>query len=305
MIHPFGDRDISTLDFDRPHLSDLHHESRQLKRYHNGRGRGACHVNKGLQQMSKPPGVNSKDSTFRVARQSRIFQDVVDQIQEAILSGQFQTGDRLPSEREMREIFHVSRGTLREALRVLEQKGLIEVRLGVNGGAMVKAAMVETLTESLGLMLRLRKISLDHLHEFREDIEGIVTAKAAARAADTDVEKLRGLLDEAERCVAGGIAQWRAFLNVDKKFHQTLARITGNPIYIFIHDMVHDNIQPYYDTFLPPDERRLEENYQDLMDIFAAVKSRDAERAGDLARKHIWRFNEYMTGRQGDSSLKR
>lgn len=234
--------------------------------------------------------------TFRTARQSRIFQDVVDQIQEAILSGKFQTGDMLPSEREMREIFQVSRGTLREALRVLEQKGLIEIRLGVSGGAMVKAAMAETLTESLGLMLRLRKISLDHLHEFREDIEGIVTAKAAQRAGEADVARLRALLAEAGRHAAKGVREWKAFLNIDKKFHQDLARITGNPIYIFIHAMVHDNIQPYYDTFLPPDDRRLRENYQDLADILDAVVKKDPDRAADLARKHILRFNAYMTG---------
>jgi DNA-binding FadR family transcriptional regulator len=248
--------------------------------------------------MPKHSGLTSKGAPFRVARQSRIFQDVVDQIQEAILSGEFQRGDMLPSEREMREIFHVSRGTLREALRVLEQKGLIEIRLGVNGGAMVTAAIAETMTESLGLMLRFRKISLDHLQEFREDIEGIVTAKAADRAAEADVAVLRSLLAEAEAHVAGGISEWRAFLNVDKKFHQAVARITGNPIYIFIHNMVHDNIQPYYDTFLPPDQERLQQNFRDLKEILAAVESGDADQAGDLARKHIWRFNEYMTKRQ-------
>ena len=247
--------------------------------------------------MLKNPGAKDKRGTFRAARQSRIFQDVVDQIQEAILGGEFQTGDMLPSEREMRDIFHVSRGTLREALRVLEQKGLIEIRLGVNGGAMVTAAIAETLTESLGLMLRFRKMSLDHLHVFREDIEGIVTAKAAERAGEGDVENLRLLVAEAGKHVAGGIGEWREFLDVDKKFHQALARITGNPIYIFIHNMVHDNIQPYYDTFLPPEDRRLRENYRDLRDILAAVEQKDADRAGDLARKHIWRFNEYMTDR--------
>lgn len=246
--------------------------------------------------MRKP----TERGTFRTARQSRIFQDVVDQIQEAILSGNFQTGDMLPSEREMREIFHVSRGTLREALRVLEQKGLIEIRLGVSGGAMVKAAMAETLTESLGLMLRLRKISLDHLHEFREDIEGIVTAKAAQRACEADVAKLQALVADAGKYAAKGIREWKTFLNIDKKFHQDLARITGNPIYIFIHAMVHDNIQPYYDTFLPPDDQRLRQNYQDLADILDAVEKKDPDRARDLARKHILRFNAYMTDSHQD-----
>jgi len=59
---------------------------------------------------------------FRAAKQSRIFQDIVDQIQEAILSGSVKSGTMLPAERELKEMFETSRGTLREALRVLEQK---------------------------------------------------------------------------------------------------------------------------------------------------------------------------------------
>ena len=242
------------------------------------------------------PQISEKNraTPFRAARQNRIFQDVVDQIQEAILRGDFQPGDMLPPERELKESFQTSRGTLREALRVLEQKGLIEIRLGVSGGAVVKAGMTEPLSESLGLLLRYRKISLAHLTEFREDVEGLVTAKAAERASADDIEKLEKLLFRASEMVAAGIGRWREFLDADKQFHQSLSRITGNPIYIFIHDMIHDNIQPYYDVFLPPDEKMLRQNYQDLCEILESVKHRQVSAAGEQARKHVHRFNEYM-----------
>ncbi|QTA78025.1 Transcriptional regulator, GntR family [Desulfonema limicola] len=244
--------------------------------------------------MPKNPKMD-KQTTFRAARQSRIFQDVVDQIQEAILTGEFKPGDMLPSERDMKEMFKTSRGTLREALRVLEQKGLIEIRLGVNGGAMVKASMTESLNESLGLMLRYRKISLNHLHEFRGDIEGIVTAKAAEKANKKDIENLKDILKQAKKHVENGIGQWQEFLNMDKKFHQAIANISANSIYIFIHNMIHDNIQPYYDKFLPPDDKRLKENYQDLCDILESIENKNIEKARDHAQKHIHRFNKYMT----------
>lgn len=236
-----------------------------------------------------------KKAPFQAAKQNRIFQNVVDQIQEAILNGAYQPGQKLPSERDMRDMFQTSRGTLREALRVLEQKGLIEIRLGVNGGAMVKTAMDENLSEGLGLMLRLQKISLDHLHEFREDIEGIVTAKAAERATKNDIGGLKDLLVEAESHVEAGIDHWEEFLDVDKRFHQALARITGNPMYMFLHNMVHENIQPYYDSFLPPDQNRLKENYADLRQMLESIIEKDADKAGELARKHIYRFNQYMS----------
>ncbi len=71
---------------------------------------------------------------FQTARSTKVFQDVVAQIEEAILSGRIPAGETLPSERELKAMFGVSRPTLREALRVLEEKGLIEIRLGTGGG---------------------------------------------------------------------------------------------------------------------------------------------------------------------------
>lgn len=249
--------------------------------------------------MAKNPKKDKKTS-FRAARQNRIFQDVVDQIQEAILTGEFKPGDMLPSERDMKEMFQTSRGTLREALRVLEQKGLIEIRLGVTGGAMVKASMTDALNESLELMLRYKKISLTHLHEFRGDIEGLVTARAAEKADKQDIENLQDILDQAKIHVEAGIEQWQEFLNMDKKFHQALANITANSIYIFIHNMIHDNIQPYYDEFLPPSDKRLKENYKDLCNILESIKNKEIDKARDYAQKHIHRFNIYMTaGKDG------
>src|SRR5512136_795361 len=109
---------------------------------------------------------------FQTARPTKIFQDVVAQIEEAILTGRIKTGQTLPSERDLKETFQISRGTLREALRVLEQKGLIEIRLGVGGGSVVRDVDAGRVTESLGLLIRSQKVSLHHLAEFREAVEG-------------------------------------------------------------------------------------------------------------------------------------
>ena len=231
---------------------------------------------------------------FRAARQNRIFQDIVEQIQEAILSGQYQTGDVLPPERELKETFQTSRGTLREALRVLEQKGLIEIRLGMNGGAFVKGSISEPMTESLGLMIRYRKISLLHLNEFREDVEGIVTARAAERADESDIKKLDGLLVEAAKIMENGKEHWLEFLEIDKQFHREVAQISRNPIYIFMHNVIHSNIQAYYDEFLPSNEEILKENYRDLSDIFEAIKKRKPDQACALVQNHVRRFYEHM-----------
>lgn len=243
---------------------------------------------------------------FRTAKQTKVFQDVVTQIQEAILDGRLKTGETLPSERQLKDMFNISRGTLREALRVLEQKGLIEIKLGVGGGSVVKDLNADQVSESLALLIRSQKVSLNHLAEFREDVEAIVAARAATRSAAADIDKLNELLDGARKCIDAGPSQRDAFIEIDKRIHMTLARLTANPIYISVLHSVHDNIHRYYDEFLSMDESELQENYQDLCDIVQAVEKGQADQARRLARDHVHRFNRYMEKRkkEGESKIK-
>lgn len=237
---------------------------------------------------------------FREAKQNRIFQDVVDQIQDAILKGRLQPGDMLPPERDLKEMFKTSRGTLREALRVLEQKGLIEIRLGVSGGAIVRDASAEHLAESLELLIQFQKVTLYQLAEFREGVEGTVASIAAQRASRADIEHLDELLGKARPMVAQGASGWPAFLEVDAQLHKALAEITGNPMFIFVHQSVHENIHRYYDQFLPTDDERLRENFQDLCDIVDQIKERNANECRHLVQRHVRRFTEYMMKNQPD-----
>lgn len=236
---------------------------------------------------------------FRVAKQNRIFQDIVDQIQEAILDGSLSPGEMLPPERELKDTFKTSRGTLREALRVLEQKGLIEIRLGVQGGAVVREVTLEPVSQGLDLLIKHKKVSLDHLAEFREGVEGTVAALAAGRARTHDIKKLTELLSEARVHVNAGSPHWREFVEIDKQIHQAIADISGNPIYALLHQMVHDNIQQYYDSFLPPTEKTLRENFDDLSRIVEAVGEGRPAEARNLAQRHVRRFSEYMIKTEG------
>ena len=231
---------------------------------------------------------------FQAAKQTKVFQDVVEQIQEAIFEGRLETGQTLPAERELKTMFNISRGTLREALRVLEQKGLIEIKLGVGGGSVVKAVDTAQISESLGLLIRSQKVSLNHLAQFREDVEGIIAAHAAQWHRPNDITKLKKLLIQARECVEKGSSRRDAFINIDKQIHMTLAEITGNPIYISVLHSIHDNIHRYYDRFLSMEKRELEENYQDLCEIIKAIENGQVEQARELARQHVKRFNRYM-----------
>ena len=234
---------------------------------------------------------------FKAAKSTKVFQNVVEQIQEAILDGRLQTGQCLPSERELKETFGVSRGTLREALRVLEQKGLIEIRLGVGGGSVVKPPDAERVSESLGLLIRSRQVSLGDLAQFREDVEGLVAARAAVERKPEHVKQLKSLLEKACECLTEGTARRKDFIDIDKQIHMTLAEITANPIYIFVLHSIHDNIHRYYDRFLSMDMPEMTENYQALSAVVTAVENRNGDLARSLVQSHVKKFNQYMERR--------
>lgn len=232
---------------------------------------------------------------FKKTNQQRIYEDLVDQIEGAILDGRLKAGDKLPAQRELVEMFQTSRGPLREALRVLEQKGLLDVRRGVRGGAVVTLPGVTPVTESLGLLVRHRKITLAELSEFREGVEGSVAALAAQRASPADIRQLRKLLETAKTHVDTGITAWAPFCHVDHQIHVAIARAAGNRVYAFVLRMVHDNIQPYYEAHPLKDAAIMQENYRDLCDIVAALEKHQATAVRSLMQSHVRRFNRYMS----------
>lgn len=235
---------------------------------------------------------------FKKVTQNRVFENVIAQIQEAILQGKLSEGQKLPGERELTEQFGTSRGTLREALRVLEQKGLISIKSGARGGAFVSLVQHHTVSESLALLIRSQKIQLKDLAEFREGIEGIVAALAASRATQRDVRGLKALLEEARAHVEAGLSHWGEFIRVDNSLHMALARISRNAMYEMILNTVHDNINRYYDRLLARDPRVMKRNYGDLCRMVEAVASGQASLARSIAQKHVRWFTRLMIRKQ-------
>jgi DNA-binding FadR family transcriptional regulator len=231
---------------------------------------------------------------FNQAKKNRAFEDIIFQIQEAILQGSLKVGDKLPSERQLREIFKVSRGTLREALRALEQKGLITIKTGVQGGAIVYPVDNKLMRESLDLLLRDQKISLRELAEFRGEVEGLVAAKAAKKAKKNDLRQLNIILESIKNHLYASEFNWHKIVTEDNKFHLYLALIAGNRVFESILCTIYENIYPYFDRFLSKKRSFMEKNYQDLCRITEAIKKRDSTKTQALIQKHVRYFNRMM-----------
>ena len=242
--------------------------------------------------------VSKHKTAFSEVRRRRIFESVVDQIQETILDGRLAAGDRLPPERELVAMFRTSRGTLREALRVVEHKGLIEIRTGVRGGAFVNESNARQLHDGLALLLRQQKVSIADVAEFREGVESIVTGLAASRATSTDVRRLKDVLEEAHANIESKTPDWESFIRLDNLLHMTLAAVAGNPVFETVLRSVHDNIDQYYNKLLPRTRRTMEQNYRDLCEIVQAVEDHDPRSARERAQEHVRRFSRLMGRRK-------
>ncbi|MCD4722962.1 MAG: FadR family transcriptional regulator [Desulfobacula sp.] len=237
---------------------------------------------------------------FKKAKQSRVFQDVVEQIQDAIINGKLEPGTKLPPERELKDRFNTSRGTLREALRVLEQKGLIEIKLGVTGGAIVKRIDAEPIVESLALLIRSGGVSLEHLAEFRIKIEGSLVELAATRATKKDIEKLESIYNQAKAFFEKN--DWENFLKTDEKAHTYIGTMTRNPVFQFVQKSIHDNIHQYYEEYLPMNKQRTLENLTDFEKIIDAMKANDAKTASEIMMDHVKRFSDKMQEKINNNS---
>lgn len=232
---------------------------------------------------------------FQRVQPQRAFEAVTAQLEAAILGGAYADGERLPAERVLQQAFAVSRNTLRESLRVLEQKGLVEIRKGQRGGVFVKAVNAEPMAEQLRIFLRSRGVSLTELSEFRQDLEGLLARRAARRCKGRARKLLEALLARAAALAIEGPRRWEEFMAADRDIHLALAQLAGNPLHRFFLETVHQNVhQGHIRAFLPRSPEVIRTTLAELEALVDAVIRGDGERAEKLAREHVARATRIM-----------
>ena len=115
---------------------------------------------------------------FQPIKQVKASDEVSNQLRHAIFEGRYLAGDKLPSERELIETFKVSRTVVREAIKALEARGLVQIKQGATGGAFVKELTFERLTNDCKDLFFLGKMSFDEICQARLSIEPIVAGLA-------------------------------------------------------------------------------------------------------------------------------
>jgi len=156
-----------------------------------------------------------------VTKQAKAYQAIVEQIIRLIKEGNLEQGDRLPPERQLAETFKVSRHPVREAIRILEEQGVLSSRTG--SGTFVENAEGGLLDDLLIRTLRQDKSKTTEIFQFRRMLEPQIAAQAALKASGRDIDELTSIIKRQK--VATGY-QYRDGL--DQTFHIVLARATQN-----------------------------------------------------------------------------
>ncbi len=221
---------------------------------------------------------------FNQVRQGRISDNIVAQIKDAIFTGTYRPGDKLPSEAELKRLFNVSRVPLREALRSLEEMGLITIKPGVLGGAFVAEMGIKSVTDSLSNMMRLGKISLGHVWQFRLLIEPEMCRLAAKESTDRDFQQLEEIVSVREKAVRAR----KTPVVSDIDFHKAIARSTKNPLLILIMDAVGENLLETLKrlnfSFSLSDHRSINTFHRKILE---GLKRKNAENVGTLMHEHL------------------
>jgi GntR family transcriptional regulator, transcriptional repressor for pyruvate dehydrogenase complex len=230
------------------------------------------------------PGADGKELTlFERTTKRRAYEDVVDQIERAILTGEMRETDRLPSERELIGQFGVSRATIREALRVLQSRGFIDVRHGDPSGAVIRANPGASVAALLNSLFRADRLTLADVIQFRILVESAAAALAAKSSAKL-IAAIRKAYSDMKKTKT-----WDEQVKADVLFHRRVAEASKNPLFVLVVEALHQ-FQPVA-TWLS--KRTLDAARAQTLEVHGmildAIEAGNAAKAAELSRFHLRR----------------
>ena len=237
--------------------------------------------------ISPPPIIEAPSNAARneapsigPIKKTRVAEEVADRIRTLILDGTFPQGQPLPSERVLTEQFGVSRGSIRDAFRMLEMIGLLETRHG--RGTFPHELTVDRLVAPLASVMTYQQDLQDELLDVRRMFEPAVARAAATRMTDADLADLQRILDAQRRKLKTG----QSAIVEDTAFHAVLARSTRNRVIVSLMSTLNDLLVESRTASLKQEGRTVK-SIEGHEAVVAALRRRDPEGAARAMFEHI------------------
>jgi DNA-binding FadR family transcriptional regulator len=232
----------------------------------------------------------NRNPLFRPLKTKRAFEEIADQIKQLIYSGFFKPGDKLPSERELASQFKSGRMVVREALRTLEQSGLIYIKQGSLGGAFIKNADAKVITRSISDMIRIGNVTLQELTETRLGIETVILESAIMRINNDDLALLAKNIDLSEEQILRG----KRPLDLHLDFHLLLAKSSKNTLFVMIIESIMAATKSFLLT-IKPDPKYLNRVLNYHKEIYKALKEKKLDIAKEKMKEHLLDANKKLS----------
>ena len=234
--------------------------------------------------------MNTHSVTFQPAVTKRASEIIFDQVRDMILRRELKPGDRLPSERNMMEMFQRSRPTIREALRMLERGGYIRIIAGSNG-AVVLEPDSRSIQQSIEEALQIGQIDLAEMSEYRIISEAATVTWACQRRTDKDLDALRAHLDK----MAESVDDYTIFITMDPEYHGLIAAAAKNTVSVLMNktlgsinqNFMHQKLLSMSEAEQTQMLRRVHKMHED---IYEAIKAQNVETACAAMEYHLIAF---------------
>ena len=226
---------------------------------------------------------------YKVVRTSRLYEQIVQQIEESVLNGSLKPGDQLPAERDLAQRLGVSRTAVREAVKTLREKGLVEAYSG--RGTFITDGTSQAARQSFDLMVKIgqqgQQEGLPHLVELRLALEPGIAAMAAERVTDEDLTAMR----EAIAVMDGAQENAEVYIEADLDFHLALAEAAANPLILSLIDSIVGLLRTERIRIFKVEggPQRSQVHHKRIL---SAVERRDPEMARCAMRAHLEQVRE-------------
>lgn len=219
-------------------------------------------------------------------RPKRLPEIVADQLQEFILSNGLKAGDRLPTEPALTEMYEVSRQVVREAARLLEQRGVVEIRAG--RGMSVADVSVDAVHDIYRLFLRFKPENFEDLLATRMILEPGTAALAAVQRSEEDLLRMRETLEASKNLASDAFTE---HLALDLEFHKRVSDACNNPFLIALSAPINESLREVYAepiAYLSS----LPRTHAEHETILEAIAARDPDAASRATLLHLGRVRE-------------
>jgi GntR family transcriptional repressor for pyruvate dehydrogenase complex len=217
---------------------------------------------------------------LKAIRTGRLADQVADQLKQSLFKGEYLEGERLPSEHDLMGVFGVSRIVVREAIRNLENSGLLEIKRGPTGGAFVLPMKHDAVSNLVRDTLRLGQTSVAEIMEVRLQVEPIVAGLAAKRRTLEDIEMLEGGIKNMPKVKNGN-----KYVAWNVEFHRLVAKASHNAMYELLVNILMDMTLELVLSIKP--SRRVVHDTTSHPAIFEKIEAGDAKGAEREFRNHL------------------